>query len=386
MRRDDLSRKLALAAGSLLIAALAGELAAHVYLGDAFRYGEVRAASWAACARHDADFGWAGRPGARVHVTAGPIDYRARINSAGFRDRERANQTAPGVRRIVLLGDSMSWGWGVEEGERFSDLLDERLGSAVEVINLAVPGYGTDQELWLLEEVGLRLRPAVVLLGFVLNDVVDAQRKHRYGMWKPRYAHDGEAWSIENRPAPAPSGGGGRSLRELGRALSSWSALASLVRLPRRPELAASDEMWIEEEGGAPPLLGRATPEQVRRFCERIVDPGSVTYMLLGRVAERCAASGARLIAFSLPHNHDQHLYNPGAEPSADAEEESLLARNLAAAGRALGFQTVSIDAALAAQARAGRNLDCGDGHYNAPGNRAVADALEPVLRAALAE
>src|SRR5262245_6658711 len=44
-------------------------------------------------------------------------------NAAGYRDLERAPQPAPGVRRLVLLGDSFAWGASVE----FDDALPQRL-------------------------------------------------------------------------------------------------------------------------------------------------------------------------------------------------------------------------------------------------------------------
>ncbi|HEX6738597.1 MAG TPA: hypothetical protein VF310_10010, partial [Vicinamibacteria bacterium] len=53
-------------------------------------------------------------------------------------------------RRVVMLGDSIAFGTGVADGQTFAHRLGE-LDPGLEVVNLAVPGYGTDQSLLRLE-------------------------------------------------------------------------------------------------------------------------------------------------------------------------------------------------------------------------------------------
>lgn len=386
--RTKLARPVVAFVVTAVVALVVAEACARYALGDDFEYGELRDESWTACTRYDAELGWALRSGARVHVAGGPLDYRVRTNAAGFRDPERELAKPTGTRRVVVLGDSMAWGWGIAPGERFGDLLDERLGPEVEVLNLGVPGYGTDQELWVLETVGLAYEPDVVLLGFVLNDVIDARRTLRYELQKPRFVRkDGDGWTVENRPVPAPLGALEARLRELHRSLVARSALASLLSSPARAAPRGPDgDITVDQRRAAIEVV-RVGGEAVQRFVDRIDQPGGVTEMTLGRIAALCAEREVALVAVAFPHNHDQHLYNPEAPPPSELDEDvrtSELTRRLAQLGERLGFATVSIDAALYAEASAGRNLDCGDGHYNARGNRVVADVLEPVVRAAL--
>lgn len=101
-------------------------------------------------------------------------DYVGRSNSLGFRDRERAVEKPPGVFRILVLGDSIAAGQAVREA---ADVFPARLeaglaaaGVAAEVINFAVTGYDTRQEVALLEDRGLRFAPDLVLLAYCLND------------------------------------------------------------------------------------------------------------------------------------------------------------------------------------------------------------------------
>ena len=72
-----------------------------------------------------------------------------------------------------MLGDSITFGTRVRDFETFSYLLEHR-SARYEVVNLAVEGYGTDQELLLLEDEGLRYHPDVVVLNVcVANDPLD---------------------------------------------------------------------------------------------------------------------------------------------------------------------------------------------------------------------
>jgi hypothetical protein len=110
------------------------------------------------------DFVLEGRP---VHVS---------FNSGGFRDGEHQQAKPPGVRRIVVIGDSFSEAVQVNLEETFhqrlEELLDEGEPGRWEVINLGVGDFGTAQALVALTEYGLAFDPDVVIHQiFPLNDV-----------------------------------------------------------------------------------------------------------------------------------------------------------------------------------------------------------------------
>ena len=69
---------------------------------------------------------------------------RRPINRQGYRDRERSLEKPAGARRVVLLGDSFTWGASVlfddAYGQRLERWLRERRDERWEVVNLAVPG------------------------------------------------------------------------------------------------------------------------------------------------------------------------------------------------------------------------------------------------------
>lgn len=93
-------------------------------------------------------------------------------NSMGFFDREHALAKKNGVKRIVVIGDSVAEGQPEYSfAPDLQMLLDERFGAGSwEVIKFAVSGYSTSQELVLFREYGLRYAPDLVVWSYVLND------------------------------------------------------------------------------------------------------------------------------------------------------------------------------------------------------------------------
>jgi len=77
--------------------------------------------------------------------------YVFRTNSIGIRsDREYPRAVPPGRKRIVLMGDSFTAGDGVDNAQRFSDVIEARFPH-LDVMNFGLSGSGTDQQLLLYE-------------------------------------------------------------------------------------------------------------------------------------------------------------------------------------------------------------------------------------------
>ena len=100
--------------------------------------------------------------------TEGPIDYK--YNTFGFRDIDHTFLTPAHKQRIVVLGDSITEGYGVEWRSVFAPYIQSRLGDGFEVINIAASGLNTPQEIHLFSQTGLQCRPELLVLNFVLND------------------------------------------------------------------------------------------------------------------------------------------------------------------------------------------------------------------------
>jgi lysophospholipase L1-like esterase len=129
------------------------------------------------------------RPGMRGEI----LGTQVRTNSLGFRGEEVAPAPAPGVRRILMLGDSVVFGHGVREDETVAAVLARRLnaeGSGTwEVINAGLPAYDTPAEARLLETVGLALAPAIAVVGTSLNDYDPAPVYSPLGILTRRDVH-----------------------------------------------------------------------------------------------------------------------------------------------------------------------------------------------------
>ncbi len=102
------------------------------------------------------------------------FDFRGRANSLGFRDREHPRAKPPGTYRILVLGDSIAAGHRIERtADVFPAQLEAELrrrGLPAEVLNFAVSGYNTEQEVETLRDKGLAFAPDLVLVAYCLND------------------------------------------------------------------------------------------------------------------------------------------------------------------------------------------------------------------------
>jgi Tfp pilus assembly protein PilF len=96
----------------------------------------------------------------------------SRINSYGQRDVERTVEKPKGVRRVIVLGDSVVEGHGLPDLELTISRQLEKLYSdgKTQVLNFGVSGYCTRSEVELLETKGLKFEPDVVIVVFVEND------------------------------------------------------------------------------------------------------------------------------------------------------------------------------------------------------------------------
>lgn len=156
--------------------------------------------------QYDPELGWVNRKGASGSIN--PPDERLPptkilINAAGFRGREVQLPKPKRAKRILVLGDSNAFGYGVNEEERFSNLLEQRL-AGYEVVNLGVFGYGTDQEAILLEREGLRFSPDLVILAFIPGDLTDNMCSIYSGISKPYCSLENGRIKLNNVPVPKP--------------------------------------------------------------------------------------------------------------------------------------------------------------------------------------
>jgi lysophospholipase L1-like esterase len=101
------------------------------------------------------------------------MGVEVRTNSRGLRDREFAFERTPGTRRIVMLGDSLTEGWGVPFEQTFSKRIERLYAdrrTPVEVINTGVGNWNTVQEVEFFLTEAHQYQPDVVVLNYFVND------------------------------------------------------------------------------------------------------------------------------------------------------------------------------------------------------------------------
>lgn len=224
------------------------------------------------------------RPDTRLIVPEryGDVDYR--FNRQGYRDDEPA--PGPGVRRIVLLGDSVGFGLGVDQDRIFATLLERRLGSPWEVDNLAVFAYHSGNELEALETDGVTLRPELVVVQFYMND-----------------------FSIPvSSGGPEPPPGLGQRLTAVKNRLLYSSALY------RRLHQAAAGLAYLAAHDARrrwfPETLNKAEPVSKLALLAATPDDGQVAaFRVLRRIRDVARAHGARTLILLMPD--EVQLFTP---------------------------------------------------------------------------
>lgn len=148
---------------------------------------------------YDAELGWSIIPNSSGTYTASrTIDYTH--NSMGMRESEIVEDAR---KRLLFLGDSFTWGFDVQQEERFTNHLKAHFPE-YQIINAGVNGYGTDQQWLWYNQIEQTIKPdAVVLLYFGENDHVDNSTNMRHGgFYKPYFERTETELQLKGTPVP----------------------------------------------------------------------------------------------------------------------------------------------------------------------------------------
>lgn len=137
-----------------------------------------------------------------IRMMWGPVPYMVETNSLGFRSREISHPKDPKTLRIAAIGDSITDGVFVDNDATWEyslqDMLNAQSQRRVEVLNCARGGASIDKELCILEHLVLPLRPDLVILTFVTNDIAEIQEKDPQALVSMDVSalRSGSDWSI----------------------------------------------------------------------------------------------------------------------------------------------------------------------------------------------
>ncbi len=257
-------------------------------------------------------------------------------NSVGFRSTQDFDHEKPeGWTRVVVVGDSFTFGEEVGDDDVWPLRLEQRLED-VEVFNMGIHGFGTDQQLRVLEEEGVKTHPDVVIVGFFLENILRNGLSFR-DYSKPRYILQGEDLTLTNSPVPSP----GELLAQKPDRPLSYLLHHLKTRLASR--LIGSNLDELAEKQGLFPL----------------------TRAILARMKERSEECGAKMMVVVIPGLH---------WPMPKAEEL------IKVWGQESGFEVVELTPPFDAAEKEYKKSMYSTLHHNPLGNfiaaQAVGDAL----------
>lgn len=169
--------RLAILAVSLLVGLLLIELAMRILYNRRLDY-QIEMSRYASTIKRpsaDPRLTHEHTPNSQAQLMGVPVS----INALGFRDRDLPVEKPANTLRVLLIGDSLTFGWGVKAGERFSEVLEAGLNEELarraeprraQVINTGIGNYNTVQEVALFEGAGRRMKPDVVIMNWFIND------------------------------------------------------------------------------------------------------------------------------------------------------------------------------------------------------------------------
>ena len=119
----------------------------------------------------DPDIGLELVPGAKGKI----IGIDVSISKAGIRDRDFPKEKTPGVNRVMVIGDSITFGYGVKRDDAYPKVLERALNEKEpgkwEVINFGTPGVNITEYVSMFLKRGAEYKPDLVIVGYCLNDV-----------------------------------------------------------------------------------------------------------------------------------------------------------------------------------------------------------------------
>ncbi len=220
----------------------------------------------------DAQLLWSLRPNLNAQMAEG---WTLRTNSLGLRDDEVVSPKPASMVRVLSLGESTAWGYGVNAEQTYAELLQgwlagprgpRRQGGGYDVVNAGVGAYSVWQSSEYLVERGLALEPDIVLIYHLANDYLPSgildSRNFLYQVT------DTDRGLIEKRRIVAPL---------LSLLYKSHFYLGMRTKLMRPP--SAQDAGPVRPAEGS----GVRVPDEDRVFA-------------LNRILQTCQSVGARLV------------------------------------------------------------------------------------------
>ena len=305
----------------------------------------------------DPQLGWAPLPNKTAEHERDGFSVLVHQNSLGLRAPDSLQAARHSQqRRILVLGDSYVWGYGVEQSQMMT--APEVTHTSAELINFGVSGYGTDQEYLFYSRLGTKFDVDEVILVFTpYNDVEENISQEAYDHYKPFFVVENEKLVLHTEHIHHSR------MHEFINRLGSSSSVINLFEGAVR-ELG--NRIKVRRlEGSARPLDRQLSATDI---TQRDRDGVNLTLRIISALRDEVVLKGAKFSVVFVPYKPNVLRKSPNNHPLVP-----LLARGLATTG--ITYYE-PYDLFLKASQEGISLFHAGDNHFSPAGNELFARAL----------
>ncbi|MBA3240175.1 MAG: hypothetical protein H0T60_03025 [Acidobacteria bacterium] len=351
-------------------------------------------------------------PSSKQNYRTPEFAFTAHINSLGFRDREFDNPTIGGTR-IVAIGDSFTYGWGVEINQSWTKVLEENLrkkGYALEVANLGQPGASPKTYAEIAEKAAPLLKPDLLVVAVLQgDDLASLSAKYNQTVRKTEGHENQGQLESDNSLLQSLSKVSYRLYPNFLSLLKGRAFDQPLQTLWREQAQRVIDELTPEEKlrfdnldgqvknsfenGELNPALLQAALKFPEFFLENFDTNEPETRLLilemarqLARIKEAAHAQHSQVIVVSIPYK----VYASPRDLESSRRLGLLLTPEMAVSTSAdeaikaacvhVGLEFFEVTAGFRGKALESHLFFDLDGHFNSSGHQTFADLLTPIL------
>jgi hypothetical protein len=299
----------------------------------------------------------------------GVYTFRYSNNSLGWRGRREYREAKPTDYRVLFLGDSFTYGTGVDDDQIFAVRVEQDLRAgrmSVEVMNAGCPGKGTDYQLKFFQILGRKFHPDLTVMGFFGNDFQDNARGEYYNI--------GRKGDLQVKPLDCRRGAIRGVLERLPAYswLLSWSQAANLIR-------QAGVKVLMDRARKADPDATRGLVVSYTRSPSgyNTAATRELTRIYLEQLNAAVKQAGGALMMFYIPISQEVLEYRQTGIISRDERAiQRIAAQN--------GLMLWSLTPLLAHSGQSIERLYYSEGHWTAAAHAIAARHLSRLIQSGL--
>ena len=287
-------------------------------------------------------------------------------NQHGYRGRFTF-QSPNESKRYAVLGDSFTFGFGVNDEDTFVRLLNDKFKSNKIFFNFATPGYSTDQEYILLRDGVAKYTPdAVILIVYLGNDLFDNELKFplQSDLAKPYFEIANDSLRLKNTPVP-------RERKSQAQQQHDNERMAFLNdRSPIPPPFQVLSRFHLLQMARR---QFSTFPDLRSEFATRYVHTLRLFLALIAEINTECDKGQSELVVVLLP---GKSFIEQPETPAAQSQE--YLRKRIVSELRGDNMQVIDLASSLRArfEQQPGEWYFPHDGHLTIPGHQVVAELL----------